>query len=585
MTKQSYLHNIYILYIVASVTATLFLTACSSPGYRRELLVADSLASVNPNKSMAMLDSIKTEIASAPEHERMYYELLRIKAADKAYITHKSDSIIIRLVEYYENREDKHFLPEAYYYAGSIYRDINDAPKAIEFYQKAEQALKGSENYRLLSNTNTQEGFLFGKQYLYKEALQAHLKAYKYDSLLKDTVNMIYCLRDIANKHKYNNNEDSCLIYFKKALVLATKINHSKVINDIKSSIAKIYIQKQDYNTALRLLETTLYSNENINKSPNYNMAVKIYMQKQEYDSAYKYSMKLLEMGTIYAKQTASENLTAIYMIKGDYANAVKYMQLNKRHIDSIFKITAAESVAKMNSLYNYNLREKENLELKAESASRLNIILLNIFFICVILIAIFIYIIENKRKRKEQIKKFKRMKNELFRQSEAYINENKAKITELENLLRSTANENKTLTDKIEQQKADLMLANENAERKLAKNEATKARLADTPIYKTIMQRAKADKVLHVDEWKTLDETINAEIEDFRRTIYEYHDISIQEYRICMLIRLDIPVKDMGTLLSLSTSGISKARKRLQEKLFGNDGTAKDFDSFIKSL
>ncbi len=128
-------------------------------------------------------------------------------------------------------------------------------------------------------------------------------------------------------------------------------------------------------------------------------------------------------------------------------------------------------------------------------------------------------------------------------------------------------------------------MLANENAKRKQARNEAARARLANTAIYKTIVQRAKADKVLHVDEWKTLDETINAEIENFRNTIYEYHDISTQEYRICMLIRLDIPIKDIGTLLSLSTSGISKARKRLQEKLFGNDGTAKDFDAFIKSL
>ncbi|GAY28196.1 hypothetical protein PvtlMGM1_1496 [Prevotella sp. MGM1] len=260
-------------------------------------------------------------------------------------------------------------------------------------------------------------------------------------------------------------------------------------------------------------------------------------------------------------------------------------MQLTKTHIDSIFKITAAESVARMSSLYNYKLREKENLELKAENASQLNIILFSCIIICAISGILAIYIIRNVQKRKEQTEKFKRMKAELFKQSEAYINENKAKIAELEKQLFSTANENKSLTEKIEQQKADLILANENAKRKQARNEAARARLANTEIYKTIIQRAKADKVLHVDEWKTLDETINAEIENFRNTIYEYHDISTQEYRICMLIRLDIPIKDIGTLLSLSTSGISKARKRLQEKLFGNDGTAKDFDAFIKSL
>ncbi len=585
MSKRFYSHRTYILYIVAAAVATVVLSACSAPEYRRELVEADSLTSVNPNDATAMLDSISSAMAAAPEHERMYYELLRIKAADKAYATHTSDSAILKLVEYYENGGDSRLLPEAYYYAGSVYRDLKDAPRAIEFFQKAEETLKDSKNYRLMSNISAQEGFIFGQQYLYEEALQAHLKAYKYDSILKDTVNMVYSLRDIADIHRYNKSLDSCLIYFKKAMSFATKINNHEIINDINSSITNLYIKKQDYDTALKLLKANLYNNENKSKSHDYNMAVNIYMQTNQYDSAYKYSMKLLDIGTMHAKQTASESLAKIYLNKGDYINVEKYMQLTKTHIDSIFKITAAESVARMSSLYNYKLREKENLELKAENASQLNIILFSYIIICTISGILAIYIIRNVKKRKEQTEKFKRMKTELFKQSEAYINENKAKIAELEKQLFSTANENKSLTEKIEQQKADLILANENAKRKQARNEAARARLANTEIYKTIIQRAKADKVLHVDEWKALDETINAEIENFRSTIYEYHDISMQEYRICMLIRLDIPVKDIGTLLSLSTSGISKARKRLQEKLFGNDGTAKDFDAFIKSL
>lgn len=585
MSKRFYSHRTYILYIVAAAVATVVLSACSAPEYRRELIEADSLTSVNPNDATAMLDSISSAMAAAPEHERMYYELLRIKAADKAYATHTSDSAILKLVEYYENGGDSRLLPEAYYYAGSVYRDLKDAPRAIEFYQKAEETLKDSKNYRLLKYINTQEGFLFLDQCLYKEAIQAQLKAYKYNHLLKDTINMAYSLRNLANIYRHCNKIDSSLAYFRKAISIANKTNKTKTVNDIKGQMAALYIQKQDYNTALRLLETVLYDKEKPNKSPNYSMAIKIYMQTNQYDSAYKYSMKLLDIGTIYTKQTATKSLAKIYMMRRDYANADKYIDLFNVYTDSIFKITAAESVAKMNSLYNYKLREKENLELKAENASRMNVILFSGIIICFISGCLVINIIRSVQKRKEQTKKFNRMKRELFKQSETYINENKAKIAELENLLLSTANENKSLTEKIEQQKADLMLANENAKRKQARNEAARARLANTAIYKTIVQRAKADKVLHVDEWKTLDETINAEIENFRNTIYEYHDISTQEYRICMLIRLDIPIKDIGTLLSLSTSGISKARKRLQEKLFGNDGTAKDFDAFIKSL
>lgn len=585
MAEQLYRHCIHLLYIVASVAVTLFSAACSSPQYRRELLAADSLSMSSPQKAITLLDSMSSEMKSAPKHEQMYYELLRIKAADKAYINHQSDSTVLNLVDYYENGGDAHLLPEAYYYAGCVYRDLNDAPRAIEYYQKADDELKGSKNYRLLSNINAQKGFLFKGQYLYEEARQAHFKAYRYDCLLKDTVNIIYSLRDIAGTYKYKNNTDSSLTYLNKALILATKIKDTRLMNDIKTSIANIYIQKKDYDTALNLLRPSLADSASIEKSFFYNITVGIYMQTKQYDSAYIYSMRLLDIGTIYAKQTASESLANIYIMRGDYANAAKYIQLTRLHIDSIFKITATESVARMNSLYNYNLREKENLELKAENASQLNVILIFTLVFIIALLGAGAYIIRLRQKRKKIIEKFKQMRKELFEQSEAYIKENEAKIAELETLLESTNYENKVLTAKIEQQKAELIFANETAKRKQKINEAAKDRLINTDIYKTIIQRAKAGKVLHVDEWDTLDQTINAEIENFKQRLKGFHDISTREYRLCMLIRLDISVKDMAALLCLTASGISKARKRLQEKIFENEGTLKDFDTFIKSL
>lgn len=90
---------------------------------------------------------------------------------------------------------------------------------------------------------------------------------------------------------------------------------------------------------------------------------------------------------------------------------------------------------------------------------------------------------------------------------------------------------------------------------------------------------------MLDEKEWETLDKTINDEIENFNQRIKEYHNVSIQEYRICMLIRIGIPIKDMAVIMSLSASGISKARTRLQEKFFGKEGSTKDFDSFVNSL
>lgn len=66
-----------------------------------------------------------------------YYRLLCVKAADKAYIKHTSPKEINEILNHYEKGGDSRLLPAAYFYAGSVYRDLNDAPQAVEYFQKA----------------------------------------------------------------------------------------------------------------------------------------------------------------------------------------------------------------------------------------------------------------------------------------------------------------------------------------------------------------------------------------------------------------------------------------------------------------
>lgn len=103
------------LHIITVVFAALFIASCSAPEYRRKLIEADSIASAAPEMLMQMLDSMKHEMSSAPEHEQMFYHLLCIKASDKAYIKHTSDSTILQLIKYYEKKGDNNLLSEAYY--------------------------------------------------------------------------------------------------------------------------------------------------------------------------------------------------------------------------------------------------------------------------------------------------------------------------------------------------------------------------------------------------------------------------------------------------------------------------------------
>ena len=84
-----------------------------------------------------MLDRLRDSLSSFDEEQRMYYDLLDLKVNDKMYVRHTSDSLIKRITAFYETYGDRDKLLESYYYMGRVYRDLNDAPEALKYFQKA----------------------------------------------------------------------------------------------------------------------------------------------------------------------------------------------------------------------------------------------------------------------------------------------------------------------------------------------------------------------------------------------------------------------------------------------------------------
>ena len=570
--------NRAILLIITIIIA--FFYSCYGPKYRKGLTEADSIASVNPQRAMAMLDSIKHEMADAPENEQMYYRLLCIKAQDKAYIKHTSDSAILPIVEYYETEGDKNLLSEAYYYAGSVYRDLNDAPQALEYYHKTLD-ITSDNKIPQKGHLYFQVGNLLLNQALYNQAIDMYQKALRLYNIQNDSINTIYTLRNLAYTYNKAEKKDSSLVYYQKAYQLARQTKYKHVKIEVLAQMASVYIEKKNYIKAKECLSPILNKPDSIELSPDYCMALKICMNTGQYDSAHFYAKELLTVGTVYAKQTASRYLTELALKEKNYNNAEEHLKQFNKYTDSVKIITATESVNRMNSLYNYKLREKENLMLKAENAIKKLILTIVISVSFIIFVILITYVYRNRQK----LERLGRLRKQLYEQSEEYVRQNKEKIQELEQELKRTSDENMLLIERIEQQRADLILANQTAMRKQARNESSKNRIAATDIYKTIQDHIKKDKVITPKEWETLDRTVNQEVNDFKDNLYSYHRISQHEYHICMLIRLALSPTEMATLLGCTTSAISKARRRLQEKFFSDNGTAKDFDNFINSL
>ena len=120
-----------LLYSVILILLT-SLSACQRPSYPHTMQQAESVMNAHPDSALQLLQSMADSFTILPEESQMYYHLLTIQAKDKQYITHTSDSLINSIVSFYEDYGDKERVMMAYFYQGSVYRDMNDAPRALK---------------------------------------------------------------------------------------------------------------------------------------------------------------------------------------------------------------------------------------------------------------------------------------------------------------------------------------------------------------------------------------------------------------------------------------------------------------------
>ena len=569
--------------------------ACDNKPYSHLMSMADSLTNTNPDSAVIYLNKLKDHIETAPRSVQMYYQLLCIKANDRAYIPHSSDSIILPILNYYKQTDDLH-LPETYYYAGRIYRDLGDAPQALDYFNNTLDALpSSSDSYSLKSKVYSQIGTLFLYQDIYDEALKMFKEAFHYDLLLEDSVGMSYDLRDMATSYRCLNQIDSAIYYYGKANDLALALHQQRFVSMIQSQMAGLYIQLKKYDLAKQFLQSSLSYQHKADKSGIFSVAAKYYHQLGTKDSAVYYYTQLLDFGTIYAKQAAHWGLAELAIDNNHEQDAIPHLRADMQCVDSIRKITDREAIRQMRSVYNYKLREKEIAHLKSKN-EQTKLIIISLLSLCAILASItFAYIQYFKLKQLQltiRLKKIKRLKDKLYSRSVQFIEENKRKIEELEIMERKFLEVdqiNTTLKEQLNAQKELIIYTNKQIKLDLNRREQSQAVLFKSEIYLHIQRQLKINdrskRMLSDEDWKELEKLVNSTYNGFKENLYDIYNLSLFEYRVCLLIKINIQPIDIGKLTEHSKESISSTRRRLYEKVFHIKGAPKDWDDFIYSL
>ena len=283
--------------------------SCRPHQYPHILLEADSLCEANPDSAISLLRHLRPQFSSGSETDRMYYQLLCIKADDKTFIPHESDSLIMSLVDYYKSKRDRELLAEAYFYAGSVYRDLNDAPEQLKYMQLSLEVMP--DDYPLTKRMLTyyQIGRLFILQDLDEEAVPSFREAIRLCKLSGDTVRLVHFLRDAAFAWERLNENDSAMNYCSKALNLANHINNETLRDGVQMQLASYFNRHGYHKKALEMVRPIIQKpKEKQDISGYYAIASRIFEDNAKEDSLLIFYHVLLNEGNLLAKSFANQN-------------------------------------------------------------------------------------------------------------------------------------------------------------------------------------------------------------------------------------------------------------------------------------
>ena len=568
----------------------MILTSCAGNRKYDDLMQrADSIMNVNDDSAkvaIRMLDGIKPQLPEFSQSQKMRYELLRHKAMNKACITFTSDSVMKEVVDYYDNHGSANERMLANYVLGCVYRDMYEAPMALEYYNKAtEQAdtTAADCDYGTLYRVYSQMGFLFSKQYLPYQLLDAFGKAVKYAYLAKDTLNAIINYQNRENAYSYLGNKDSVI-----AINLHAATMFKQIGNNYAAAIAfgcnyNYYVEKEDTLNALKTFKayfsTGYEGNSEYEDSKAYVLCQKgtYYMFTAQLDSAYNNLQQSLRLCKSYSIKAATTKALAQYYAKVNQpAMAMKYALQSSEYNDSDLIEARKTQLQQVQAMYDYGRNQEiaRRAELKAKRSTQMNYM---IVFACVVLFLFLSYVYRKQLAlKKKRIAASKLVYEDCLLKLKRLQEEKAQLVAEKDKKLAQIITEKENAISKLVSEIHDI----QNRYSLSSMSDAYLV-LKNSSIYKKIQCiEAHPLEEMTEEDWTELADTVEELIPNFIPMLK--NRVSDRDYRICLLIRLGIPASLMARLLNLSDAAISKSRKTMLKKLCGKVGKPKEFDEYV---
>ena len=568
-----------LLYIIIGVV---LLIACSErQEYVGMLERAKALMHDEPDSALMIIDSLGQHEAEFGKSFRMRYRLHRLNALNKADTLFHSTDEAKELVDYFDDHGTPNEQMLAYYLLGRAYFDIKEAPMALSCFQTATERADTTAadcDYRQLSRVYGQMSRIFYQQNLMRQSLEKANASEFFGWKGKDTLNALRSMGGKVTVYGRMNEIDSAIYLCEKLSSLLCEYGYrqysaaylSLVINEL---LNKGEIEKAE-NYIRRYESESGYFDEhnNIEKGREVYYYTKglYYMSIDKLDSAEYFFRKELKDGKDFNNQnTGSRGLALLFQKKHIPDSAAQYALYSYEMNDSVYAHMATQEVEKTRAMYDYSRNQKiaQQAKEKAEKEQqkvRFSIIIIVIVIITGLLIGKRIY---GVRKR-ERMKYEENLSSLAKTQSE--VIQLRAHEQTLNKMLQEKENNVAKLQKDIEAYKEKIGSQKESSETKLEKS----------AIYSSLCKLAAKGAELSDDQWQQVYVMVIDILPNFYKLISEkQYELSENEFKTCILIRLHFNPKTVANMVGLSPSSITKIRINMMGKLFGESGKSKELD------
>lgn len=365
---------------LCALLAILF-ASCSKEGPLDKMEHIKMVGNDHPKQALAMLDSLEQEARRGSVYAQKKYDLLHIRLSDKANILPKSDAKIKELVEYFGKKGSDQEKQEVYYYAGSVYRDLQDCPRALEYFYKSTDFAIGHPDCDsiMLRNTYSNLNILQYRVQNYKEALAMSKEELRISKELgtEDVVDHMH----VGAAYKATGNAKEAVKEYDKAFHIADTTKDQSAYQESYIRLLMDYSGLGEIKKAQRcrpLIKEELNPYFSVLKDQ---ALAHYYMACGKRDSAIIYSQRIIDNGKDQNNMyDAAKQLFRLYEEQGDVVNAHRYAVLYMQLSDTLDFGRRQEQAATLTNAYKYHMDQKKEMELRDEKEMYARTLFVSIF-------------------------------------------------------------------------------------------------------------------------------------------------------------------------------------------------------------